>query len=683
MTSSFDYLLSLSPIEALVRMVNDQNGTNFLLDSFTAGVPTQIGDTTTQVTLTPKPKANPFDFQAIQTPPITLTYDRLDLNVFLRNVLNNYNPTLPLSTQNVLNEITSLIGQEFYIDDILLTEVTRDNGNAYALTAKPESLRFVGSIVLDLITLTPISTLIASTALTGVDDETAVLFSLTASTPYLNATDFRSTAGEFTPGDLAQNKADLVTLFNAVVPDPSTNDDFNEAPWHVNTTPGPFNLYGSSVVGYGSGLNVNPAIPTLETALIVNLDGTHCTNFTSGHVVIPYTAQNFELDGYTAFPRLTANSIVSLSNGTAWNVYLNSFVTGSTITSFQASPPVTMDGSSAWVAANGLPSPTNLYGATVVYNGQLRPTDLAAATQGLDRILVVDMGIENSVWQGNYAFYYASPLPLTWKGFPTLNGTVGSYFQQDFTPDGGTGPFTYTTSGTLPAGLSMNGSLLEGTCTTAGSTTFGLTITDANDTAVAFTITLVVGTQVGQLNITGNLANAVINTPYTGFLNITGGLLPYSGLGIISGSLPPGLSMALDYNTIAFTGTPTVADSYPFSVSISSADGQQVSASFIFVVSETYATLTLTGTYSEGVIGTSYDSSLLIAGGNGVYSDPEVVAGSLPPGLSLVIFTLGAPQLILQGTPSATGTYTFTVQIFSGDGQTVQSAQSVTIVASS
>jgi hypothetical protein len=93
--------------------------------------------------------------------------------------------------------------------------------------------------------------------------------------------------------------------------------------------------------------------------------------------------------------------------------------------------------------------------------------------------------------------------------------------------------------------------------------------------------------------------------------------------------------------------------------------------------------LTLTGTYSEGVIGTSYDSSLLIAGGNGVYSDPEVVAGSLPPGLSLVISTLGAPQLILQGTPSATGTYTFTVQIFSGDGQTVQSAQSVTIVASS
>lgn len=680
MTSSMTYLLSLDPQAAIVKMLNDQNGTNFLLDSFSFGVPTQIGLTATQVVLTPNPKPTPsFDLWPTGN-PITVTYDRLELSVFLKDVLDAYQVTLPASTQNILNEITALIGQKFYIDDIILTEVTRENGAAYALTAKPESLRFVGSIVLNLVNLVDINSVFDANILSSIDDETQVPFPLSANVSYLNATDFRTYAEGFAPGELAQQQANLIILFNNVVPRPDNNTSLKDQPWYTNSTPGPYNLYGSTIIGYVNSAGVNPAIPSLETGLVVHIDGTHCTNFKSGNITLPYTAVDFDTMGYVAEPRCVFNSVVSLSNGTAWNVYLNSFAVNDVIDTFQAVPAVNMDGAGAWVATQGLVSPTNLYGATVVYNGQLRPTDIPAAAQGLDRLLVVEMGGDNSIWQGEYPFYYASPIPLTWKGFPQLQATNGSAYHYDFTPSGGNAPFTYAiVSGTVPPGTSLSGSALSGTLTTAGSFTFGLQITDNVGTVVLFDITVVVGTEIQPLAISGVLPNGVLNTSYTQFLNISGGLMPYSGLAVIAGQLPPGLTATIEYNTIRIDGTPTTADVYPFAIEVTSADGQQVSASFSMTVAATYQPLTITGSYSAGVVNANYTSSLFLAGGSGVY-EVTVVSGTLPPGLELVLSTVGAPQAILQGSATTAGTYQFTVQVYSDDGQLETSPQTVVIV---
>lgn len=680
MTSSMTYLLSLNPQAAVVKMLNDRNGSNFLLDSFDFGAPVKVGETATQVVLTPKPKpTQSFDLWPTGN-PVTVTYDRLELSIFLKDVLAGYQVTLPASTQNILNEITTLIGQTFYIDDIVLTEITRGNGAAYALTAKAASLRFVGQIVLDLVNLTDIGSVFNANVLASVDDASQVVFPLADNVTYLNATDFRSFADGFSPGELAQQQANLITLFNNVVPEPNHNTSLADQPWYTNSTPGPYNLFGSTIVGYVSGLGVNSAIPTLETGLVVNINGAYCTNFQSGHITLPYTAIDFDTTSYVAEPRCLFNSVVSLSNGSAWNVYLNEFAAGDVIDTFQTVPAVNMDGPNPWIATQGLPTPTNLYGATVLYNGQLRGTDIPAATQGLDRVLVVQMAEDNSVWQGQYPFYYSSPIELTWEGFPTLQGTNGSGYHYDFTPQGGNAPFTYAVvSGTLPPGTTFNGSVLSGTLTTAGSFIFGLQITDALGTAVLFEVTEVVGTEILPLNITGALPNAVLNTSYTQFLNIVGGLMPYSGLGVIAGQLPPGLTAAIQFNTIAITGTPTDADSFPLAIEVSSADGQTVSASFVMEVSAVYQPLTVTGAYSAGVIGANYTSSLFLAGGSGVY-ELTVVSGTLPPGLELVLSTVGAPQAILQGSAKTAGVYSFTVQVYSSDGQLQTSVQSVDIV---
>lgn len=87
--------------------------------------------------------------------------------------------------------------------------------------------------------------------------------------------------------------------------------------------------------------------------------------------------------------------------------------------------------------------------------------------------------------------------------------------------------------------------------------------------------------------------------------------------------------------------------------------------------------LTLTGVFPSGEPSTAYSHSITISGGDGVYSNPQVVSGSLPPGLSL---SISGNLLTLSGTTGATGaTYTFDVSVDSGDGQTAVSSQSVEV----
>lgn len=579
--SSFEYLLSLDPLQALVRMVNDANGTTFRLDRFRAGTPTVVGGTTTKVTLTGVAEALAVDDQTT-VGSFELTYERLEMTTFLKDVLDNYHPFLPMSAQNILDEVTRLIGQKFYIDDIVLEEVTRDTAALYRLKAKPESLRFVGWIDLPLITLTPISQYLLDTALVGVTETAPVLFKASDALPFLNATDYRSYAESFVPGELGQDRIDLVTLFNAVVPDPDRVTNL-PTPWHVSASPEPFNLYNAQVLGYTSGLGVNTAVPTLDTALLVQLDGAYTTNFATGTLVLPYSTADFNTLGYTDQPRSIANSIVSLSDGSDWNVYLNSFVAGTVIESFQLLPAVTMDGTVTWRATDGVTMPGNLYGAQVVYNGQLRSSDIPPAIQGLDRVLVVQMSEWNAIWQGEYCFFYASPIKVH---LHDLVSTVGSAYYFDFTPYRGTAPFTYAvTAGLLPDGLTLNtDGTLTGTATTTGALTYDVTITDGNGTPVVFHVTHRVIDTVKTLQLSGDLPPGTVGEDYLAFLDITGGLAPYTNPNMVSGNAPPTILLEVLHSTIRVYGQWPAADTYHLAIGVTSADNQTTSKSFTVVV---------------------------------------------------------------------------------------------------
>ncbi len=64
---------------------------------------------------------------------------------------------------------------------------------------------------------------------------------------------------------------------------------------------------------------------------------------------------------------------------------------------------------------------------------------------------------------------------------PSLpNGFVGTFYTQTFTASGGTAPYAFTSSGTLPPGLTLTSPTLSGTPTAAGTFTFTISTTDAN-----------------------------------------------------------------------------------------------------------------------------------------------------------------------------------------------------------
>jgi hypothetical protein len=62
-----------------------------------------------------------------------------------------------------------------------------------------------------------------------------------------------------------------------------------------------------------------------------------------------------------------------------------------------------------------------------------------------------------------------------------LTGTVGQPFTADLSSNltGGTPPISFSVAGTPPDGLGINGSVISGTPTTAGTTTLSVTATDS------------------------------------------------------------------------------------------------------------------------------------------------------------------------------------------------------------
>jgi hypothetical protein len=157
---------------------------------------------------------------------------------------------------------------------------------------------------------------------------------------------------------------------------------------------------------------------------------------------------------------------------------------------------------------------------------------------------------------------------------------------------------------------------------------------------------------------TTSLPNAAPTVAYSQTLAATGGDGSYTW-SLTVGSLPPGLT--LNSSTGAITGTPTGASS-TFTLQVASGDGQTDTGALTITVN---ATLTVgTMTLPDGGVGLVYGTQTLAAtGGDGTYTW-TVSTGSLPSGLTL------AASRDITGTPTATGTSDFTVQVTSGDAQT-------------
>ena len=238
------------------------------------------------------------------------------------------------------------------------------------------------------------------------------------------------------------------------------------------------------------------------------------------------------------------------------------------------------------------------------------------------------------------------------------NGEVGAVYSQTLTAAGGTPPYSNWTvsSGTLPAGLSLNASTGEitGTPTTAGTQTVSFTVKDntgAVSPAKQLSITIIAGPTV----TTSSLPNGEVNLAYSLNLAATGGTPPYSNWTLSNGALPAGMS--LNASTGVLGGTPTASGSFSFSVTVNDSAGATSppkSLSLTIVAAVTITTTSL----PNGSVGVTYLQTLTASGGVSPYSSWTVTSGKLPTGLTLISST-GT----ITGKPTTNGVYAFTVTV--------------------
>jgi hypothetical protein len=229
---------------------------------------------------------------------------------------------------------------------------------------------------------------------------------------------------------------------------------------------------------------------------------------------------------------------------------------------------------------------------------------------------------------------------------------------------GGSPPYQWSgVEGVLPSGLALSpDGVVYGAPATAGSSTFTVKVADQGGLDATRTLTLVVGANGLQpLTLAAPaLPDGAAGRVYAAALAASGGSLPYV-FTVVSGLLPNGLVLAPDGS---LGGTPTGAGQSAFCVKVSDsgAPPQVATAPFALVVAPPagapleVATMVL----PDGRVGQAYAATLAAAGGTGPYQFGLAGGSSLPPALAL------ASDGTLDGTPTAAGSYSFTVA--AGDG---------------
>ncbi|MCS7042698.1 MAG: Ig domain-containing protein [Bryobacteraceae bacterium] len=139
---------------------------------------------------------------------------------------------------------------------------------------------------------------------------------------------------------------------------------------------------------------------------------------------------------------------------------------------------------------------------------------------------------------------------------------------------------------------------------------------------------------------------------YSSTMVVSGGTPPFT-FSILSGSLPPGLS--LNSSTGNISGTPSAAGQYGFTARVTDANGATASGQFSINVAPPPLSITTTS-LPNGMVGRPYSVTLAASGGSPPYSW-SVTSGSLPPGLSL------GSGGTLSGQPSTPGLFTFTLTV--------------------
>ena len=365
-------------------------------------------------------------------------------------------------------------------------------------------------------------------------------------------------------------------------------------------------------------------IPTATGTTMVTLTATNQAGSTSATLVVTINP---------ASPAaITGPFIVEGTVGAPFDYFINTFVDGSTIDSFNATPLP------PGLVATGL----DILGI---------PT-----TPGTTSVVVTATGASGTDAQVVVININPAVAPIITSSL-TATGNTTSFFSYGVSAKG-TGNIVFTAS-PLPPGLSFNGNNISGTPSSTGTTNVTLTATSAFGTAtqtLAITINAFPPFILGGLTTSGTVGQPFNYFPfyYNSPSNVT----------LTTSALPPGLVLSNG----SISGTPTTAGNTTVTLTATDAGGTDTKSLLIVInnppppppppPAAVAPLITSFNNFSDiATVGQSYSTFVNISG-----TPPfNFSASPLPLGLS-------ASSDEIFGTPLATGTYSITLTAINAQG---------------
>ena len=232
---------------------------------------------------------------------------------------------------------------------------------------------------------------------------------------------------------------------------------------------------------------------------------------------------------------------------------------------------VTTTSACSWLASSNAPWISITSGTTGSGNGTVTYSvapNTSAARSGT-------MLIAGQIFQVNEDVGTAPPGPLAITTANLPSGITGSPYSATVVATGGSAPYTFSLTGTLPAGLLLNSSTgtISGTPTSTGLYGFTIKVTDHAGASVSQTFSINIDAQTSSsFKITNvSFPNGVVGQPYQQLLLTTGGCItPFSQIpnfALYLGTLPTGLALSQGSDgQYSITGTPTDKGTFNFTL---------------------------------------------------------------------------------------------------------------------